>query len=238
MTEAEWETGEDPAKMVSWLTANAMFGGSRCPLATDRKLRLYCLAAAMLGKSPAYMQGIYGETDLSDGVSSRSVVPVTWAENWSKARLDNVGDPTLKVRAAILRDLIGNPFRSLPLWRHEKKPGLGPIHDPRTDRVTPEVLAVATATYEERRPDGTLQPDRLAVLSDALEEAGCGEERCASCHGEKGSWQPDQGWRDKWVTCGQCDGRGSWPSALLAHLRSPGPHYRGCWVVDLILDKD
>jgi hypothetical protein len=26
--------------------------------------------------------------------------------------------------------------------------------------------------------------------------------------------------------------------ALLSHLRSPGPHYRGCWALDLILDKE
>jgi hypothetical protein len=25
---------------------------------------------------------------------------------------------------------------------------------------------------------------------------------------------------------------------VLAHCRGPGPHVRGCWVVDLILSKD
>jgi hypothetical protein len=24
---------------------------------------------------------------------------------------------------------------------------------------------------------------------------------------------------------------------ILAHLRSPGPHVRGCWILDLILGK-
>jgi hypothetical protein len=24
---------------------------------------------------------------------------------------------------------------------------------------------------------------------------------------------------------------------ILAHLRGPGPHVRGCWVVDLLLNK-
>jgi hypothetical protein len=27
-------------------------------------------------------------------------------------------------------------------------------------------------------------------------------------------------------------------AALLEHLRGPGPHVRGCWVVDLILGKE
>jgi hypothetical protein len=44
-------------------------------------------------------------------------------------------------------------------------------------------------------------PQRLAVLADALEEAGCND------------------------------------AEILTHLRSPGPHVRGCWALDLILGK-
>jgi hypothetical protein len=39
---------------------------------------------------------------------------------------------------------------------------------------TPTVLSLAQAAYEDRMlPAGTLEPARLAVLADALEEAGC-----------------------------------------------------------------
>jgi hypothetical protein len=39
---------------------------------------------------------------------------------------------------------------------------------------TPTVLALATATYENRiMPAETLEPARLAILADALEDAGC-----------------------------------------------------------------
>jgi hypothetical protein len=44
--------------------------------------------------------------------------------------------------------------------------------------------------------------DRLPVLADALEEAGCTD------------------------------------ADILSHLRGPGPHVRGCWVVDLLLGKE
>jgi hypothetical protein len=44
--------------------------------------------------------------------------------------------------------------------------------------------------------------DRLPVLADALEEAGCTI------------------------------------SDILDHCRGPGPHVRGCWVVDLLLGKE
>jgi hypothetical protein len=50
-------------------------------------------------------------------------------------------------------------------------------------------------------PSGTLDNTRLAVLTDALEEAGCQV------------------------------------AEVLTHLREPGSHWRGCWVVDLLLNK-
>jgi hypothetical protein len=64
------------------------------------------------------------------------------------------------------------------------------------------VVRLAQAAYEERcLPGGELDNGRLAVLADALEEAG------------------------------------STDADILGHLRGPGPHVRGCWVVDLILGK-
>ena len=86
-----------------------------------------------------------------------------------------------------LREVVGNPFRPVILD---------------TEWLTPTVTSLAEATYQERiLPAGELDPPRLAVLSDALEEAGCTD------------------------------------AALLEHLRSPGPHVRGCWALDLVLSK-
>jgi hypothetical protein len=57
------------------------------------------------------------------------------------------------------------------------------------------VPRVAQAIYQERAFD------RLPVLADALEEAGCAD------------------------------------ADILGHLRGPGPHALGCWVVDLLTAK-
>jgi hypothetical protein len=60
---------------------------------------------------------------------------------------------------------------------------------------------MAKATYDDLT-ECYFDYHRLAVLADALEEAGCTNED------------------------------------VLAHLRGPGPHVRGCWVVDLLLGKE
>jgi hypothetical protein len=61
--------------------------------------------------------------------------------------------------ASRLRDIFGNPGRPVSLnagWR------------------TPTVTSVAQATYEARRlPSGELHPARIAIMADALEDAGC-----------------------------------------------------------------
>jgi hypothetical protein len=83
----------------------------------------------------------------------------------------------------LLRDIFGNPFQPVTidsLW-------LG-----RNDQM---VVKVANANYNDRAFD------RLPILADALEEAGCNN------------------------------------ADILTHLREPGAHVRGCWVVDLLTGR-
>jgi len=90
--------------------------------------------------------------------------------------------------ANLLRDIFGNPFRPV-------------VCDPA--RISSTVTKLAQAAYDERSlPAGTLELDRLAVLADALEDAGCDS------------------------------------ADILSHLRNPGTHVRGCWVIDLILGRE
>ncbi len=91
----------------------------------------------------------------------------------------------------VFRDLFGNPFRPIsldPSWLAWSAGRIGQL---------------AQTAYEDRHlPEGTLDPDRLAVLADALEDAGGTD------------------------------------AAILEHLRGPGPHVRGCFVLDLFLGKE
>ena len=62
-------------------------------------------------------------------------------------------------QALVLRCIFGNPFRPVTV-----SPAL----------QAPQVVALAHAAYDERDlPSGHLDPARLAVLGDALEDAGC-----------------------------------------------------------------
>jgi hypothetical protein len=94
--------------------------------------------------------------------------------------LDYADELVLADWACFLRDIFANPFRSVtldPCW------------------LTPQAVVLAQAIYEERAFD------RLRILADALEEAGCTN------------------------------------AGLLDHCRGPGPHVKGCWLVDLLLGK-
>jgi hypothetical protein len=92
--------------------------------------------------------------------------------------------PEDEAQAILVRDIFGNPFRPVTLDREHK---------------TSTTVALAQTAYDERPlPSSELDPARLAVLADALEEAGA--------FGE-----------------------------LVAHLRSPGHHVRGCFALDLCL---
>lgn len=70
---------------------------------------------------------------------------------------DAAGWDHLKVQCSLIRCIFANPTVYIePMW------------------LTSTVFSLATAAYQERAlPSGEIDPDRLAVLSDALEESGC-----------------------------------------------------------------
>jgi hypothetical protein len=89
-------------------------------------------------------------------------------------------DEAIDLQASLLRDIFGNPFRPVTL-------------DP--SWLTSTVLALATGIYADPAFD------RMPILADALQDAGCDNED------------------------------------ILNHCRQPGEHVKGCWCVDLILNK-
>jgi hypothetical protein len=237
LTEAEWLASTDPKPMLDFLRGKG----------SDRKARLFACACCRrvwplllseiardaLAEVEAYADSLLNVRDFEDVrlaaetayrraaeaarrppmdpdqapalQAARSAAEAVWyashpADADSAPALaalavrlalgEAAADEERRRQCGLLRDVAGNPFRPAavdPAWL-ECSGGI--------------VLALAQAAYDERKlPEGTMDPARLAVLADALEEAGCAD------------------------------------AAILSHLRGPGPHVRGCWAVDLILDR-
>lgn len=226
MTEAEWGTCADLRKMLNFL--------ERTP--SDRKLRLFSVACCrriwrllpdndlreavevanrfaesevtidllQKGELATYEYAFFSDlisseavlheaagavyqlcqapirADLVASASARAVRHSQAVVANSPFLVDDAHASEVTIQRALLRDIFGNPFRAVtaePSW------------------LTPTVVSVATAIYDERAFD------RLPVLADALEDAGCTN------------------------------------ADLLHHCRQPGEHVRGCWCVDLVLNR-
>jgi hypothetical protein len=198
MKEAAWDSCTDPEKMLAFLWA-----GGR---ASDRKLRLFAAACCRqvwpllthppgraavqvaeqyadgrattdrlrtarlaAGAAAAVARNACREAALTAAKTAAWEARVLAADTaWEAAGRpgrydlrDTAWDDASRTQCAILRDLFGSPFHPLP-----------PLL-----KWSSMLLDLAQAAYNERQlPEGTLDPARLAVLADALEEAGAGPE--------------------------------------------------------------
>jgi hypothetical protein len=105
--------------------------------------------SALMSAIGAAETAAHALTDKPEG-GTRSYKHHSWRPLWDSAR---------EMQANLARDLFGNPFRPVsiqPAW------------------LTPQVVSLATVAYEERSlPSGELDNARLAILADAVEDAGC-----------------------------------------------------------------
>jgi hypothetical protein len=257
MTDAEWLDSKDPDAMLAHLDGKV----------SDRKLRLFACACcrSFWGylKHEHLRRGVLVAERYADGLATelerayaekasyiagpespkefRAIQYALWpmdngyhgASYGARALVRNWPERGSEF-AVLLRDICGNPFRPVTLRCAVTSNPIGtdtrPLGKPCpcwACSLPPTVLTLARYAYEERLlPSGHLDPVTLAVLADALEEAGCVGQRA-----------------EKPTICPSCCGQGTvgyyyWPHPLLAHLRSPGSHVRGCWAVDPVSGKE
>jgi hypothetical protein len=234
VTEADWLNATDSRPMLDYLRGKA----------GDRKLRLFAVAWCRHGwhwftnghsrraveVSEDYADGLATEAELrfaselarhqiqsagpralprsipavrhlglhaavtasaSDARVATGVANWWWGTARKRADYDELDSLEGRQRVTLLRDIFGNPFRPAPALDHSWLAW----NDFTAARL-------ARSAYDERSlPSGTLEPARLSLVADALEDAGC------------------------------------FDAAVLGHMRGPGPHWRGCWALDLVLAK-
>ena len=182
MTEAEWLSCTEPNVLIRFLHDRLsarkarLFAVACCDLIAHQ-LSEKCREAVRLAE--LYADGQARAAQLS-AYRSPGSSGSAWVDAKSTARRATHQRPAQR---HLLHEVIGNPFRPVTIeaawltWN------------------TGTVPRLAQVIYEERAFD------RLPVIADALEEAGCTD------------------------------------AAILGHCRGPGPHVRGCWVIDLLLGK-
>lgn len=154
------------------------------------------------------------------------------------------------IQAALFRDIFGNPFRPVTFGQCRECGGTAIIRVPGghgdydnvcCQRCNPDplgsghgkekpswlawndhiIIRMAQSIYDD------CAFDRLPILADALEEAGCtNEEILQHCRGWERIWQ-HCGQRGHYTDCGE------WKT-----IPTDTPHVRGCWVIDMLLGKE
>jgi hypothetical protein len=221
MTEADWLSCSDPDAMLQFLEGKAsqrklpLFCVACCRhLLTQIKLQSWDVAAVDVAErfadgnaTAAELETAAAETSrdwtgafacadaarISGGVAAASDCADNAAYEVGEqvaAAVENYDDDNpifraardqeRRLQSALLRDIAGDVFR---LQKCESR------------WLSTNVLALAEAIYSDRAFD------RLPILADALEDAGCTD------------------------------------ADILDHCRQPVEHVRGCWVVDLLLNR-
>jgi hypothetical protein len=254
MSEAQWLASTDPQEMLRFLEGKV----------SKRKLRLFACACSrqnwdLLADSSRkavemaerYADGLVGKAELA--TVHKEAYEVTEQAKSEQQRIaadeayicsfvdtayvaeyptrETPGVP-LRLQAALLRDIAGNPFRSVACADGEDSTTYPPHPDDCRCLLRPwltrDVLGLAEAIDEERAWE------RMPILADALQEAGCdNEDILRHCRG--------------WEICTWCVAGGTRPVELLGGICTTcqgtgwialrGPHVRGCHVIDSILDK-
>lgn len=189
---AWWDGHKVPISMLRWLRGQLWYVMQDAVFDCSRKARLLAVAfyraryAMGMTITPHVMQGVLDDAEGMADLPSyrpwdRDRHVVTQLDCWVAAQEScqtNSKTPARKglprpLMADMIRDVLGDPFRD------------------RTNKLTVsgQSASLAEAAYQLRRPDFSLDPARLAVLSDSLEDDGCDPALLAALRADVVRWR-------------------------------------------------
>ncbi len=225
MTEQDWFASVNPVRLFNHLTRTGSGTWKNKSLISDRKCNLFVLACIGLQHKPdAKYRLAWQEWTTLISRNRYQLSSKEGASYWLGLKVGQISSMKIlkeeeKLQLCFLRDLVGNPFQDLSKIDYSW--------------FSKDVKSLALAIYDNIE-DFVLDPQRLLVLADALEEAGCtdmsmlrhlrGFSICPSC---TGTGRDNYG--DRCNVCFHKDWPLGWqPYPALTHVE-------GCWVVDLCL---
>lgn len=176
-----------------------------------RPVRLPTVEVIRACPSDDVMGGVMGGGPLS-------LVEICPWLTWRDGTIPALAEEAYQERVVRMCERCGGKGRYAAGWKHDVF-GAHPL----SVKSCPDCHGIGTIAT------GELDPARLAIIGDALEEAGCDKqsvEDCSQCGGHGWIGRLHHDGKSETYPCPVCQG------GMLAHLRSPGPHVRGCWAVD------
>jgi hypothetical protein len=224
MTEAEWLTGADPKRLVEFMDGRA----------SDRKFRLFASACCRFAwdaiPDNRSREAIAVAEQLAEtgGVLShiRNSIGSASFDAWNEAP---EGDPVQKGAAA------ANILLTAQEW------GSGERYPKGSSGVTAALLMYVEWAINTYNPDDLRKQAALfrCVVGNPFQPVAFSPSWCTDTAISLARQMYDA--RDFGampILADALQDAGCENEQILSHCRGPGPHVRGCWVVDLVLGKE
>jgi hypothetical protein len=237
MTEEQWQTGTDPAPMLEFLQSSAR--------ADERKLRLFCCAVSRRVWSWIVAEGLEQAVAVSERyadalASAEDLALASWqAEQTAEVLSDHCPAGYLAEPPSVLVREYGKRAYAVAAVQAATEPTCDVAAALEAARASQEVMVLEadeSCRSEEQHGQCDLlrclwgNPFRLAIANRAwrtpvvLQLAEAADEAYR--------------WEDLPILADALEEAGCTDVQMLNHLRAPGPHGRGCHVVDTLLGKE
>jgi hypothetical protein len=232
MTESEWLVCTDPTPMLEFLPGKA----------SDRKLRLFAVESVRLVSNwlvhPNSRAAVEVSERVAEGISSRDMLAPIYRAAWEVLPLEPYSDLHVTAARAAGRTVQDQAYEAAILTKNEVVELCAEMEE-----------AKVTSENEKYRVYWIGKAQGETLLASCLRDV-CGNpfrprsiEPCWLAWGDgtvvklAKAIYDDRAFGRLPVLADTLEDAGCRDADILGHCRGPGPHVRGCWVVDLLTGR-